>query len=107
MASTTHHDLINAAKSIPRGIGGHYHDIIQSLTEAAVNLEVENHKLRVRIEELERMIDWKLDVVAGNAWIVRIEGDFTAIDDLLGDAVGHKIQSYEIATPNEPPTSAA
>jgi hypothetical protein len=53
------------------------------------------------------MIDWKLDVVAGNAWIVRIEGDFTAIDDLLGDAVGHKIQSYEIANPNEPPTSAA
>jgi hypothetical protein len=64
------------------------------------DLEVENHKLRVRIEELERMIDWKLDVVAGNAWIVRIEGDFTAIDDLLGDAVGHKIQSYEIANPH-------
>ena len=74
MASTTHHDLINAAKSIPRGIGGHYHDIIQNLTEAAVNLEVENHKLRVRIEGLERMIDWKLD------------------------AVGKQIQSYEIDT---------
>lgn len=62
--------------------------------EAAAEIE----RLRVRIEELERMIDWHIDMVVGDAWLCRIEGKFDDIDRLLGEAVGKQIQSYEIDT---------
>jgi hypothetical protein len=62
--------------------------------EAAAEIE----RLRVRIEELERMIDWHIDMVVGDAWLCRIEGKYDDIDRLLGEAVGHQIQSYEIDT---------
>jgi len=63
-----------------------------------IDLEAENQRLRVRIEELERHSDWHIDMVVGDAWLCRIEGKYDDIDRLLGDAVGKQIQSYEIDT---------
>jgi hypothetical protein len=76
----------------------HTSDEITTLRRAAVELEEENKKLRVRIEELERHSDWRIDMVVGDAWLCRIEGKFDDIDRLLGNAVGKEIQSYEIDT---------
>ena len=56
--------------------------------------------LRVRIEELERHADWNIDMVVGDAYICRIEGKYDDIADLLGNAVGKQIQSYEIDNPH-------
>lgn len=54
--------------------------------------------LRARVKELEGMIDWHIDMVIGDAWLCRIEGKYEDICDLLGNAVGKQIQSYEIDT---------
>lgn len=54
--------------------------------------------LRQRVAELEGMIDWHIDMVVGDAWLCRIEGKYEDIADLLGNAVGKEIQSYEIDT---------
>jgi hypothetical protein len=73
-------------------------DEITHLRRAAVELEEQNQKLRARVEELEGIIDWHIDMVVGDAWLCRIEGKFDDIDRLLGEAVGKQIQSYEIDT---------
>ena len=54
--------------------------------------------LEARIKELEGMIDWHIDMVVGDAWLCRIEGKYEDVCDLLGNAVGKEIQSYEIDT---------
>jgi hypothetical protein len=71
---------------------------LNTLRRATVELEERNRKLEARIEELEGIIDWHIDMVVGDAWLCRIEGKFEDIDRLLGDAVGKQIQSYEIDT---------
>jgi hypothetical protein len=75
-------------------------DEITTLRRAAVELEEQNQKLRVRIEELEGIIDWHIDMVVGDAWLCRIEGKYDDIDRLLGEAVGKEIQAYEIDNPH-------
>ena len=61
---------------------------------AAATSEIE--RLRAQVKELEELSDWHIDMVVGDAWLCRIEGNFTAICDLLGDAVGKQIESFEI-----------
>ena len=73
---------------------------LNTLRRTTVELEEQNQKLRVRIEELEGMIDWHIDMVVGDAWLCRIEGKFDDIDRLLGEAVGKEIQAYEIDNPH-------
>jgi hypothetical protein len=73
-------------------------DEIEELRRATVELEERNRKLEARIEELEGIIDWHIDMVVGDAWLCRIEGKFEDVDRLLGEAVGKQIQSYEIDT---------
>ena len=73
---------------------------LNALRRAAVELENENRQLRVRIEELERHADWNIDMIVGDAYICRIEGKYDDIADLLGNAVGKQIQSYEIDNPH-------
>jgi hypothetical protein len=73
---------------------------VDRLRRAAVELEEQNQKLRVRIEELEGIIDWHIDMVVGDAWLCRIEGKYDDIDRLLGEAVGKEIQAYEIDNPH-------
>ena len=58
----------------------------------------ETIRLRARVEELEGIIDWHIDMVVGDAWLCRIEGKYEDIDLLLGNAVGKEIQAYEIDT---------
>jgi hypothetical protein len=58
----------------------------------------EIERLRARVEELEGIIDWHIDMVVGDAWLCRIEGKYEDIADLLGNAVGKQISAYEIDT---------
>jgi hypothetical protein len=64
----------------------------------AVALQAEVNRLRARVAELEAHADWHIDMVVGDAWLCRIEGKYEDIADLLGNAVGKEIQSYEIDT---------
>lgn len=66
----------------------------RSATAAASEIE----RLRARVEELEGIIDWHIDMVVGDAWLCRIEGKYEDIADLLGNAVGKQISAYEIDT---------
>jgi hypothetical protein len=75
-------------------------DEIEGLRRAAVELEEQNQKLRARVEELEGIIDWHIDMVVGDAWLCRIEGKYDDIDRLLAEAVGKEIQAYEIDNPH-------
>jgi hypothetical protein len=70
----------------------------EQIAALRIQHDEETHKLRARIEELEGIIDWHIDMVVGDAWLCRIEGKYEDIADLLGDAVGKQIQSYEIDT---------
>ena len=86
-------------------------DIVQQLRDAACGNDCHCHycernkaaaneieRLRARVKELERITDWHIDMVIGDAWLCRIEGKFEDIDLLLGNAVGKQIQAYEIDT---------
>lgn len=66
----------------------------RALSTATAEIE----HLRARIKELEAHADWHIDMVLGDAWLCRIEGKFEDVDQLLGEAVGKQIQSYEIDT---------
>ena len=66
----------------------------RSLSDATSEIE----RLRARVEELERIIDWHIDEVIGDAWVCHIEGDLAAIENLLTSAVGKQITAFQIDT---------
>ena len=68
------------------------------LSRSATAASEELCYLRARVKELEGLIDWHIDMVVGDAWLCRIEGKYEDVCDLLGNAVGKQIQSYEIDT---------
>jgi hypothetical protein len=63
--------------------------------------------LRAQLKELEANADWHIDMVLGDAWLCRIEGKYEDICDLLGEAVGKQIQSFEIDTSHHESTDNA
>ena len=73
-----------------------YRRALASATSEIEWLRAEVLRLRAQVKELEELSDWHIDMVVGDAWLCRIEGKFTAICDLLGDAVGKQIESFEI-----------
>lgn len=79
----------------------------QGLLEELSLLRAQLKELEAQLEELEANADWRIDMVLGDAWLCRIEGKYEDICDLLGEAVGKQIQSFEIDTSHHESTDNA